>query len=116
MACFARACDVYGAHIDVVESLHNFEFVAAHVAQDGHVQAELSAEVRGVADATMHPSTATLLDNDPRVRIRDFGYGGPSAEGQVDVAARVVVDLVVNPAEAELASLATVSRFEPLSA
>lgn len=107
----------YAAHVDLVESLHSWEFVSAHLAEDGTAIAELAAEVRGVADATMHPSTATLFDDDPRVRVLDYGHGGhtATAEAQIDFAARVIVDIVVNPDDGTLASLATVSHFEPLT-
>ena len=106
--------DVYGAHIDIVESLHNWRFGSAHVAEDGLVLSEVSAEVRANAIVVLHPSTATLLDDNPRVRISDFGYGTARAEGDVDITARVVCDVVVDIRAAELASLATVSHFEPL--
>jgi hypothetical protein len=106
--------DVYGAQLEVMSSVENLSFISAHVAEDGQVLAELSADVHGTADASMHPSTATLLDYDPRVRVYEFGYGGATASAEIDVGVRVVLDVVVDPENAMLGSLATVSQFEPL--
>ncbi len=106
--------DVYDAHIDIVEDLENWRFTSAHVAENGLVLAEVTADLGSTASITLHPSTATLLDDHPQIRISDFGYGTSRAEGEAIVRARVTCDVVVNRDQAQLASLATVSHFDPL--
>ncbi len=104
---------IYDAYIDDVESLHNWAVPSAHVAADHTILCEFSALVRASATATMHPSLAVMLDKDPRVWIVDYGMGSPTAVASIDIAARVVVDLVIDQDSDALRSVAAVSRFEP---
>jgi hypothetical protein len=57
---------------------------------------------------------AGTLDNEARVCHVSDGLGTPTAVAGIDIAARVVVDLVIDLDSGALRSLATVSRFEPL--
>jgi hypothetical protein len=91
------------------------EFVDAHVAEDGDVLGELSAQVIAFADATMHPATATLLERNPLVAVQEFGYESKVASAQIEIAALVRVDLVVDVDAATLRSVATVADLRPLS-
>jgi hypothetical protein len=106
--------ELHGAYIADVESLHDWAVTSAHVAADHTVLCEFSATVRAAAIAIMHPSVAARLNEDHRVWITDYGLGTQTAEAAIDIAARVVVDLVVDSDSGALGSLATVSRFEPL--
>lgn len=105
---------LYDAYIEDVESLHDWAVASAHVAADNTVLCEFSAVVRALALATMPPPIAARLDDDRRVLISDYELGTPTAMASIDIAARVVVDLVIDQDSGALRSLATVSRFEPL--
>jgi hypothetical protein len=63
----------------------------------------------------MSPGTAIALDEHPQMGIREINYDAHMAEGQVEVAARVAIDLIVDPAAGQVTSLAVVSGFEPLT-
>jgi rRNA-processing protein FCF1 len=106
--------EVDSALIDVVETFSNSEFVAAHLSQDGEAFVEFRSDISFSADASMHPSTASLLEYSPQVSIREQGYDSGVAEGQIELAARIVADLVVNPETGAILSLATISQFEPV--
>lgn len=97
-------------------SVHKIEFVSAHLAKDGEILTELSAEVVCSAEARMSAATAMLLDREPQVQIGEVNFDADLAEGQVEIAARVTVDVVVDPQAAQLTSLATVSGFVPITA
>lgn len=108
--------DLYSAHIEVVESPGKLRFCSAYVAEDGVVLADLSAEVVVFAAVTMEPSAAMLLDQHPQVNIRDLGFESKVAEGQAELAARVLLEVVVDPNAPGLTSVATVTGFKPLTA
>ena len=108
------ADELNDAYVAEVESLHNWAVAGAHVAADHTVLCEFSALVRASAFATMRPAIAARLDSDHRVWVIDHGPGGRTAAAGIDIAARVVVDLVIDLDSGALLSVATVSRFEPL--
>lgn len=80
------------------------------------VLADLSAEVVVFAAMTMEPGAAMLLDQHPQVNIRDLGIESKLAEGRAELAARALLEVVVDPNAPGLKSVATVARFEPLTA
>lgn len=106
--------EVDSALIDVVESFNRSEFIAAHLSQNGEAFVEFRSDISASVDAVMHPATAALLEHEPQVSIRVQGYDSGVAEAQIELAARVVADLVISPETGELLSLATISHFEPL--
>jgi predicted nucleic acid-binding protein len=110
-----RDGEVDGALIDVVETFNSFEFIAVHLSQEGEAYVEFRSDISASADASMHPAAAVLLEHEPQVSIREQGYDSGVAEAQIEVAARVVADLVIEPETGKLLSLATISQFEPLS-
>jgi hypothetical protein len=57
-----------------------------------------------------------LLGEHPQVTIRDIGFVSKVAEGQAELAARVTLEVVVDPSGPTLTSPATVTGVEPLSA
>jgi hypothetical protein len=108
-----RDADAYEAAIDIVENIQHVTFTSAHVTENGEVLAEVEADVVASATLALHPSSATMLEDHPQVRIYDFGYGTHKAEGVVDISGHVVADVVVDPATRSLASLVTVSGLAP---
>jgi hypothetical protein len=108
--------DLYSAHIEAVEAPRRLTFCSAYEAEDGMVLADLSAEIVVFAAVSMDPSAAMLLDQHPQVNIRDLGLESKVAEGQAELAARVLLEVVVDPDVPALKSVATVASFKPLTA
>jgi hypothetical protein len=108
--------DVWGAHVEVVDSVSRVQFAYVYELEDGEVLAHLSAAVEVSAAVTLDPGAAMLLDEHPQVKIRDIGFISKVAEGQAELAARVMLEVVVDPAGPDLTGPATVTGVEPLSA
>lgn len=107
--------DVYDSHIGFVVSRKSGQFLDAHVVEDGTVLAKLALEVVAIAEATMHPSVAALLEDHWQVMIRDRGLASGMGSAQIELGARVLADLVIDVGAGRLTSPATITRIEPLS-
>lgn len=107
--------DVYDSHIGFVVSLKDQQFLGAHVVEDGTVLAKLDSEVIAIAEATMHPSVAALLEDHWQVMIRDRGLSTGMGSAQVELGARVLADFVIDASAARLTSPATITQIDPLS-
>ena len=113
---FGYDVDVYGAHVDVVEEVNGSKISSVHVTAEGLALTEVSATVVASAITYLHPSEAAILEGTPGAVILDHGYDRGQAEAQVEVAFDGVFDVVIDPANGTLESLATVSELKPRNA
>jgi hypothetical protein len=108
--------DVYGAHVDVVESVGRLAFSATHRLEVGGVLADLVADVVVSASLALDSGSAVLLNEHPQVRMLDFDFDSRVSQGVAALAARVTLEVVVDPETPDLLSVATVEEVCPLTA
>ena len=107
--------DVAGAFVEVVEGIERHRFASVYQLPDGNVLADLTVDVILVADLSVHPADALLLDEQPQVSIADIGWGGGIAEGQAELAARITLECEIDTEDEGLAAPPKVSDVVPMT-
>jgi PIN domain-containing protein len=107
--------DVAGAFVEAVEGIERHRFASVYQLPDGNVLADLIVDITLVADLTVHPADALLLDEQPQVSITDIGWGGSVAEGQAELAARITLECEIDTEDDGLAAPPEVSEVVPMT-
>lgn len=107
--------DVAGAFVEVIEGIERHRFASVYQLPDGNVLADLTIDVTLVADLSVHPADALLLDEQPQVSIADIGWGGGMAEGRAELAARITLECEIDTGDEGLAAQPKVSDVMPMT-
>jgi hypothetical protein len=106
--------DIWSATVDVVDDISNHEIRSVHASRENLLLGEVAARAHIEASLTMHPSSAVLLEDDPRVSVTDYGIESGTGEAQTTVRADLVADLVIDPDAGSLVSPTTIASLTPV--